>query len=202
MYRGSGSQPYDPMTLLKMALYQYLKGNQSPAVWYEEAKLNKAMQWLGRGYVPSRRTWYDFRDRVGKFIDQLHEQIIAKALDEGHLDPTVGVQDGTAVAACASRHRMVNRSTLENRTTQLDAILQGDGQESVGELVAEIFLHGKRKGTNDVNGIDAVRVDSCFPQPFFVEGNGLQPFQHCLESLYLEGLEIRSRAGLNLFFPV
>lgn len=129
------SQPYDPMTLLKMALYQYLKGNQSPAVWYEEAKLNKAMQWLGRGYVPSRRTWYDFRDRVGKFIDQLHEQIIAKALDEGHLDPTVGVQDGTAVAACASRHRMVNRSTLENRTTQLDAILQEEFDDELPQWV-------------------------------------------------------------------
>lgn len=123
------------MTLLKMALYQYLKGNQSPAVWYEEAKLNKAMQWLGRGYVPSRRTWYDFRDRVGKFIDQLHEQIIAKALDEGHLDPTVGVQDGTAVAACASRHRMVNRSTLENRTTQLDAILQEEFDDELPQWV-------------------------------------------------------------------
>jgi hypothetical protein len=123
------------MTLLKMALYQYLKGNQSPAVWYEEAKLNDAMRWLGRGYVPSRRTWYGFRDRVGKFIDQLHEQIIAKALDEGHLDPTVGVQDGTAVAACASRHRMVNRSTLENRTTQLDAILQEEFDDELPQWV-------------------------------------------------------------------
>lgn len=123
-YRGSGSEPYDPVVLLKMVLYQYLKGNPSPATWYEEAMLNEAMRWLGRGYVPARRTWYDFRDRVGKFIEPLHEQLIARALDQG-LDPTVGVQDGTAVAACASRHRMVNRSTLEKRIEQLDSILQG-----------------------------------------------------------------------------
>ena len=135
LYRGSGSQPYDPMTLLKMVLYQYLKGNQSPAAWYDEAKLNEAMQWLGRGYVPARRTWYDFRDRIGKFIDQLHEQIIARALDEEHLDPTVGVQDGTAVAACASRHRMVNRSTLENRTEQLNAILKGEFDDELPQWV-------------------------------------------------------------------
>jgi len=114
------------MALLKMVLYQYLKGNQSPATWHEEAKLNQAMQWLGRGYVPSRRAWYDFRDRVGKFIEQLHHQLIGRALDEGHLDPSVGVQDGTAVAACASRHRMVNRPTLEKRTEQLDAIVRGE----------------------------------------------------------------------------
>lgn len=123
------------MTLLKMALYQYLKGNQSPAAWYDEAKLNEAMQWLGRGYVPARRTWYDFRDRIGKFINQLHEQIIARALDEEHLDPTVGVQDGTAVAACASRHRMVNRSTLENRTEQLNAILKGEFDDELPQWV-------------------------------------------------------------------
>jgi len=133
-YRGSGSEPYDPVVLLKMVLYQYLKGNQSPATWYEEAKLNEAMQWLGRGYMPARRTWYDFRDRVGKFIDQLHEQIVARALDQG-LDPTVGVQDGTAVAACASRHRMVNRSTLEKRIEQLESVVKGEFQEELPRWV-------------------------------------------------------------------
>lgn len=129
VYRGSGSPPYDPMVLLKMVLYQYLKGNQSPATWFEEAKLNEAMQWLGRGYAPARRTWYDFRDRAGKFIEQLHEQIVGQALDEQHLDPTVGVQDGTAVAACASRHRMVNQESLERRSAQLAQILDGEFAE-------------------------------------------------------------------------
>jgi transposase len=129
MYRGSGSTPYDPIALLKMILFQYLKGNQSPATWHEEAKLNEAMQWLGRGYVPARRTWYDVRDRLGKFIEQLHEQIVSWALDEQQLDPTIGVQDGTAVAACASRHRMVNRATLQQRSTQLANILNGDCEE-------------------------------------------------------------------------
>lgn len=105
-----------------MVLYQYLKGNQSPATWYEEAKFNEAMQWLGRGYAPARRTWYDFRDRAGGFIEQVHQQIISKAVDQG-VDPSVGVQDGTAVAACASRHRMVNRPTLQKRIEQLRAIL-------------------------------------------------------------------------------
>ena len=135
MYRGSGSQPYDPMLLLKMVLYQYLKGNQSPATWFEEAKLNEAMQWLGRGYVPARRTWYEFRDRAGKFIEQIHQQIIARALDEKHLDPTVGVQDGTAVAACASRHRMVNRATLQQRTQQLAQVLADEFSEAMPKWV-------------------------------------------------------------------
>lgn len=126
VYSGRGSEAYDPIPLLKMVLYQYLKGNQSPASWHEEANCNKAMRWLGRGYVPARRTWYDFRDRSSKFIEQIHEQIVQRALDQGNLDPTIGVQDGTAVAACASRHRTVNRATLEKRWQQLTSIMKGD----------------------------------------------------------------------------
>ena len=121
--------------MLKMMLYQYLKGNQSPATWHEEARLNKAMQWLGRGYVPCRRAWYDFRDRASQFIEQLHHQLISRALDEGRLDPSVGVQDGTAVAACASRHRTVNRPTLEKRTKQLDEIISGKFDDDVPKWV-------------------------------------------------------------------
>lgn len=158
-YRGSGSEPYDPMVLLKMVLYQYLKGNQSPATWCEEAKLNVAMQWLGRGYVPARRTWYDFRDRVGKFIDQLHEQIISRALDRG-LDPTVGVQDGTAVAACASRHRMVNRSTLEKRIEQLESVRQGEFEEELPRWVppTEFGRLGLAERMNKASEVLAERI--------------------------------------------
>src|SRR5450755_4688083 len=63
------------------SLHQYLKGHQSPASWFEEAKLNDAMRWLGRGYVPARRTWYEFRDRARKFIEQVHQQFIARSLE-------------------------------------------------------------------------------------------------------------------------
>ncbi len=109
LYAGVGSLAYDPRMLLKMVLYQYLKGRRSPAKWFEEAKLNEAMQWLGRGYTPARRTWYDFRDRIGGAIDRLHEQMIQTAIKDKLLDPTEAAQDGTSVAACASRHQMVNK---------------------------------------------------------------------------------------------
>jgi len=123
LYQGVGSLAYDPVPMLKMVLYQYLKKRASPAQWYEEAKLNEAMQWLGRGYQPARRTWYDFRDRVGDVIEQLHQQLIERAINENHLDPSTGVQDGTFFAACASRHRMVNEATLEKRRQILSNVI-------------------------------------------------------------------------------
>jgi transposase len=125
VYRGVGVRPYDPLLMLRMALYSLLKGIASPARWCEEAKLNEAVQWLGHGYTPSRRTWYDFRDRVGKCIDQLHAQLIQHALDQEQIRPTIGVLDGTSFAACASRHRMVNDETLEKRRTFLERVIDG-----------------------------------------------------------------------------
>jgi transposase len=130
LYRGSGSLAYDPIPLLKMVLCQYLQGNLSPARWWREAKLNEAMQWLGRGYVPARRTWYEFRDRLGHCIEQLHQQLIGRAIEQGHLGPSVGVQDGTSVAACASRHRMVNEETLQKRRALLEAVTMDSHEAS------------------------------------------------------------------------
>lgn len=116
--------------MLKMVLYQYLKKHTSPAQWHQEAKLNDAMKWLGRGYQPARRTWYNFRDRVGDVIDGLHEQLIGRAIKAQHLDPQVAVQDGTSFAACASRHRMVNQATLEKRQQILSEVIAGSSSHT------------------------------------------------------------------------
>lgn len=120
-----------------MVLYQYLKGRRSPATWSEEASLNEAMQWLGFGYTPARRTWYGFRDRVGDAIEELHEQLVRRGIAEGLVETTTGVQDGTFIAACASRHRMVNQSKLHKRQELLTAVMQGnlDAQEDVPKWV-------------------------------------------------------------------
>lgn len=125
LYRGRGVRPYDPLLMLRMVLYMLLKGFASPAKWCEEAKLNEAVQWLGHGCQPSRRTWYDFRDRVGECIDELHAQLIETAIDHQLVAPTVGVQDGTTIAACASRHRMLNDETLAKRRELLQTVIEG-----------------------------------------------------------------------------
>ena len=130
LYDGVGSLAYDPLLLVKMVLYQYLKGRRSPATWFEEAKLNEAMQWLGRGYTPARRTWYDFRDRVGGAVEKLHGQMIENAIEQNLLDPAVGVQDGTSVAACASRHQMLNSETLNRRKELLANVIEGTNPSS------------------------------------------------------------------------
>lgn len=137
VYRGAGKAAYDPVILLKMVLYQLLLGHHSPATWHAEAARNTTMQWLGRGYRPARRTWYEFRDRAARFIEQLHAQLVTRAMNQGHLDPTVGALDGSSIAACASRHRMVNEDTLQKRRASLERLLRDeqDDQDKVAGWV-------------------------------------------------------------------
>ena len=129
VYRGCGRAAYDPIVMLGMVLYMMLQGIGSPAQWCEQAKFNEAVQWLGYGYQPARRTWYDFRDRLGECLETLHTQLIQTALDQNLVDPSVGVQDGTSFAACASRHRMVNEKTLTGRQQVLNDLLSGSAAE-------------------------------------------------------------------------
>jgi len=125
LYSNVGSLAYDPVVLLKVVLFQILKGNRSPATWYDEAKFNEATQWLGRGYMPARRTWYLFRDRVGDAIESLHQQLISSGIEQELIEPETGIQDGTSVAACASRHRMVTQETLTRRQKILECVIGG-----------------------------------------------------------------------------
>ena len=70
VYLGVGKDAYDAMPRWRWCSINISK-RRSPATWEEEARLN--VQWLGRGYTPARRTWYDFRDRIGDVIDRQSE---------------------------------------------------------------------------------------------------------------------------------
>ena len=123
LYKGRGKRAFDPVALISMVLYQYLKGRRSPATWEEEARLNEAMQWLGFGYTPSRRAWYDFRDRISDIVEKLNTQIVKLAIAQKHVDATVLALDGTSIAACASRHQMVTQETLTKRRQLLTHVI-------------------------------------------------------------------------------
>ncbi len=81
------------------------------------------MAWL---WLLSRTTHlYDFRDRLAKVIETLHIQLVKNAIAQRHTDPTVLALDGTSIAACASRHRMVTKDTLQKRQRVLAQVREG-----------------------------------------------------------------------------
>jgi transposase len=114
-YAGRGSKPHRPDLLLKLVIYEHSQGQPQPVQWMKDLKENKAVQWLVYGIRPSQTTLYEFRDRVQPLLQDLNQQVIRIAIDEGHTEGSRGALDGTTVAANATRHRMVNLDTVEKR---------------------------------------------------------------------------------------
>jgi transposase len=130
-YRGTGSLAHRPDLLLKVALYEVQRGRLSPAQWHDDLLTDEACQWLACGLRPSRSRLYALRDRLGPLLDRLHNGLLTAAVAEGLTDAAQASLDGTAVAANASRHRLLNAKTLAQRTAALQAAVQADAADAV-----------------------------------------------------------------------
>lgn len=127
-YAGRGSKPHRPDLLLRLTVYEHSQGRPQPVQWLRDLRENKAVQWLVYGMRPSQTTLYEFRDRVQPLLQDLNQQVILTAIDEGHTDGSRGALDGTTVAANATRHRMVNLDTVEKRLAILDREIEAAEQ--------------------------------------------------------------------------
>jgi transposase len=125
-YRGVGSEAYRPDLMLKIVLCQVLDGHLSPASWAKNVTESMPLAWLARGIQPSRTAMYDFRDRLADLIQEIHADMVRQAIAEGLIDPREGVQDGTTIRACASRHRTINHTLLVRRQQALQAAIAQD----------------------------------------------------------------------------
>jgi len=89
---------------------------------------------LGFGIRPSRSCGYEFRDRAGSDVDPLNATLLHQAVDEELTTAERGALDGSAVAANASRRRLLNSERLEKRLDQLEAALEDEAHgETPGE---------------------------------------------------------------------
>ena len=105
--------------MLGIVLFEILRGDTSPARWHQDANTREQCQFLGQGISPSRTAWYDFRDRSGKFIEQVHQSMVDKATEQELLDPEQCALDGTFTAAAASRHKIYNLKQINRRINRL-----------------------------------------------------------------------------------
>jgi transposase len=135
-YAGVGSLPCRPDLLLRAVLYEVQRGQHSPAVWHRDAREAEPVRWLLRGCTPSRSCWYAFRDRVAPLLDAWHGQVLHQAVAAGLTPATRGAEDGTLVAANASRHKMVAAATLDKHAAELAVAADADAQDATPTAVA------------------------------------------------------------------
>jgi transposase len=132
LYHGTGSEPHPPERLLRVVLYEMRRGHHSPAQWHRDAHECEPVRWLLRGAVVARSCWYAFRDRAAPVLPVLHQQVLAQALSAGLTTATRAAEDGTLVAAQASRHKLLNQETLQRRAAQLAAAVAEDAPAVAG----------------------------------------------------------------------
>jgi transposase len=126
LYRGRGLPAIRPDLMLAIALIEIHSGRPRPSQWFRDTKENIVLQWAGRGIQPSRTSWYNFADRVAPLLEGWNAEVVQLARQRGVTEATRMSLDGTAVAANASRYRLVNETTIERRLTELESVCQAD----------------------------------------------------------------------------
>jgi hypothetical protein len=127
-YSGRGKAPHRPDLRLAIVLFETRRGQRKPSQWFQDTQENCALWWLGFGIHPSRSCWYEFRDRLGPYLDTCNAQVLHQAVDEEVSGVKRGALDGSAVAANASRRRLINDERLHQRLEQLTAACHADAQ--------------------------------------------------------------------------
>ena len=127
-YAGRGKAPYRPDLMLAIVLFELRRGQRQPSQWFQDTHENCALWWLGYGIRPSRSCWYEFRDRTGPSLDRLNRHVLHQAVEAELTQVERGALDGSAVAANASRRRLLNAERLQQRLHQLEAVRHDDAQ--------------------------------------------------------------------------
>src|SRR5258708_25347898 len=132
-YSGRGSPAVPPKLLLAVVLIEKHRGRQSPAEWFVDLRENVVLQWAGFGIRPSRSVCYEFRDRLGPLLEQWNKNVLRQAIECGMTDASEGAIDGSTIAACASRHRLLNQQQLTGRIEKLHAACDQDDRHEPPE---------------------------------------------------------------------
>jgi transposase len=130
-YLGTGSAPYRPDLMLRIALIEIQSGRHSPSQWFRDNRENKALQWAGLGIKPSRSCWHQFYDRVAPYLLAWNGQVLEAAQRQGQTTATRAAQDGSLVGANASRHQLLNSERLQKRLGQLQQQIANDEASAV-----------------------------------------------------------------------
>ncbi|WP_205679185.1 IS1182 family transposase, partial [Aquisphaera insulae] len=125
-YAGVGSPAYPPEILLRVVLFEILRGRLSPGRWAADCSRDDALKWLTFGAAPSRSCLFRFRDRIAPHLDALLASALHTARARGWTTAGRIALDGTFTGSYASRHKPMKAKGLDERCRQLDAAVTAD----------------------------------------------------------------------------
>lgn len=132
-YSAGGARPIRPDLMLRVVLIEIQQGRFRPSQWCRDVREQIPLMWAAFGIRPSRSCWYEFADRIAPFVDAWNRQMLDEARRRKTTPATRAAMDGSAVAANASRHRLLNEHQLLKRQAELE---QACGADEAGEPLA------------------------------------------------------------------
>src|ERR1700733_1562657 len=128
-YRGSGSAPYNPATLLSLLIYGYATGVFSSRKLERATYDSVAFRFITANDHPDHDTIATFRRRFLKQIAALFVEVLQLAREMGVLQMGTMALDGTKIQANASRHSALS----DEHAGKIEAQLKAE----VAELLAK-----------------------------------------------------------------
>jgi len=146
-YSPGGTPAIRPDLMLRLVLIEMQQGRYRPSQWCRDAREHTPLMWAAFGIRPSRSVCYEFADRVEPFLDEWNRQSVGAARAIGLTTATRGAQDGSTVAANASRHRLLNTAQLEKRQETLRQNCDGLGERHTAPAPA--WMAASRTGQRE-----------------------------------------------------
>ena len=133
-YAGRGKAPHRPDLMLAVVLFELRRGQRKPSQWWQDTHENARSGGWALASVPPGVVGTS--SRAHRSVCRCHEHARLTSGCCGDLTRVErGAWDGSAVAANASRRRLLNAERLQQRVHHLQAVRHDDAQ---GEPPAEV----------------------------------------------------------------
>lgn len=129
-----GGRPvWEPRLLASVWMYAHTLGLGSARAVERMQGYEPGLQWLTGGETINHHTLSDFRVSDTQKLERLFSQVLAVLEQDGLVDLSVVMQDGTKIQAVAGKQSMHRRKTLEEHLAQAQAVVAELGQQCQSE---------------------------------------------------------------------
>lgn len=180
----SGGRPvWEPRLLASVWMYAHALGVGSGRAVERMQSYEPGLQWLTAGEPINHHTLSDFRVTDRKKLERLFSQVLAVLDQDGLIDLSVVMQDGTKIQAVAGKQSMHRRKTLEEHLGQARAVVAKLGEqcqsesepqtesgvrrrarERVARLEEALQVLGEREQAAEASRRDQVRASESEPE--------------------------------------
>ena len=130
----TGGRPvWEPRLLASVWMYAHTLGVGSARAVERMQGYEPGLQWLTAGETINHHTLSDFRVTETKKLERLFSQVLALLDQDGLIDLSVVMQDGTKIQAVAGKQSLHRRKTLEAHLAQAQAVVAELGRQCQSE---------------------------------------------------------------------